>query len=283
MSIVMLFSTPDEIVRQLKTLPATPRSLLELQCLLDSPNSQLSDLAAIIRLDRTLTTRLLHAANSVGFGTGEPCENIEDALQRVGFNYARHIVMIVIGIEPLARPLPSYDRPIGFIWEQTIACALAAESIAKTAGENENTAYVAGLLHNIGMVVIDAWVRTMAPGLAFRHNGWPTEWRLEESRHLGYDQAAAGAALLRSWGFPSSMVDAIRNQYRVPTSGDNRLAAILHAARWLRTSITENNPSLLPPPKEVLAVVGTDELTMRSLVAPLAARLESIRNSLAIN
>jgi HD-like signal output (HDOD) protein len=280
MSIVMLFSTPEEVVRQLKTLPTAPKSLMELQRLLDDPNSQLSDLAAIIRLDRTLTTRLMHAANSVVFGTGDQCDNIEDALQRVGFVYARHLVLILMAIEPLAVPLPTYEKSRQYVWEQTVACALAAESLAREAGENENTAYVAGLLHNIGMIVIDSWVRTMAPGLTLQNEGWPTEWRISEARKLGYDQAAAGAALLRSWGFPPVTVSAVRDQYRIPVTGNNRLAAVLHAARWLRTAITQNNHTLPPPQKEVLSVVGIDEAKLRSLITPLSAQLAKLGKSL---
>src|SRR5688572_31040501 len=125
-------------------------------------------------------------------------------------------------------------------WQHTahsITCALAAESIAEQTNVDRNIAYTVGLLHSIGMVVIDDWAVRNRPEIRFGQRTLPLEACEAERAKLGFHQAEAGAALLRSWDFPPAMLEPVRWQY-LPngTAAHFPLAALLHVAKWLRAT-----------------------------------------------
>ena len=226
--------------------------ILKLQQIAGNPDSSVDDLVAVIRLERALAARIVRISNSAVYSLGNRCESIEESVQRLGFSEVHHLALIVAGCEALSKPMPAYAVDSQTLWHQTVACALAAEYLATLTGEDEGQAYTAGLMHSIGMVVINAWAQTIAPGTTFVYQDAAAEWSNAERAMLGYDQSDAGAALLRTWDFPTPVVEAVRCQY-APQCATNhrRLAAVLTGARWLRNKVCDPNSTSIPLPEKM--------------------------------
>jgi len=242
----------DEVVRELQHLPSAPRVLPRLKQLLCDGNSAMEEVVQMVRLDPGIAARVLQFGNSAHYSQGLRCYSVEEAVNRVGYDQIYQLVSNAVASQVLVRPLATYGIEPDALWEHSLACALAAESLAVHTGFDRNVAYTIGLLHRIGMVAIDAWADHHRPDLRFDLGPLPLESCEAERATLGFHQAEAGAALLRSWEFPQSMYEPIRWQY-LPngTAMHFNLAALLHIAKWIRAAMLspENAP---PKPHSVL-------------------------------
>lgn len=268
-------ASPDELVRQLRTLPPVPKVMLRLQPMLADVNTNLEELAAVIRLERALAARILQVSNSAFIGLGTRARSIEEAVSRLGFREVRRLVTIVIGMQIMDRPLPAYGLDARALWRQSIACGLAAEELARFCDEDPNAAYALGLLHSVGMVVINAWAVMVAKGQQLASAGYPDDCTSAERALLGFTNADTGAALLRRWDFPPAVIEPVRAQYQpVLASSHARLAHLLLAARWLRSAVCENAlPPSMPEPRS-MAILGVTEQHLTELLPVVARRLE---------
>jgi len=276
------FATPEDLVSQLKSLPPSPRVVLKLQQLAASDSSDVGDLVAVIRIERALAARIVRISNGPLYSLGSRCESIEESVHRLGFREVRRIATVVAGSEALAQPLPSYGIAPAALWHQAVACAVAAEYLARLASEDEHQAYTAGLMHGVGMVVINTWVQSISPGTVLGYHNAATEWTEAERDLLGYDLADAGAALLRTWDFPAAVVEAVRCQYAPQVASNHRrLAAVLNCARWLRTVVCQHEtPSLPAPEKLALLTLRLSEQQLRDCLPEVLAEINSARQVL---
>jgi HD-like signal output (HDOD) protein len=275
------FASPEDLLLQLKTLPPSPKVILKLQQMAGRDDSTVGDLVALIRLERALAARIVRIANSPVYSLGNPCDSIEESVQRLGFKEVHRLALIVAGCEALSHPLPAYAITSTTLWHQTVACAVAAEHLARLLGEDERLAYTAGLMHSVGMIIVNSWVQTIAPGTTLAYQDATNEWSQDERNLLGYDQADAGAALLRAWDFPDPVGEAVRCQYAPQcASTHRRLAAILNAARWLRTLASDPAAVAEPPGKLALLSLRLSEQQLRDCVPEVVRRLDEARQVL---
>ena len=269
--------TLDEVVRELEHLPAAPRVLPRLKQLLSDGNTAMSEVVEMVRLDPGIAARVLQFGNSAYFSHGLRCYTVEEAVGRVGYDQIYELVATAVASQVLVRPLETYGMEVDQLWENSIACALATEALAGHVGADRNIAYTIGLLHSIGMVAIDAWALRHQPGLRLTSKGLPLETCEAERAALGFHHAEAGATLLRLWAFPQVMSEPVRWQY-LPnaTAAHFQLAALLHTAKWLRSSVL--HPELAQP-RPVDALLGKLNLNNRhldQLVVEVAARFKDI-------
>ena len=123
-------STPDDLVRQLRTLPPVPKVLIRLQPMLADMNTSIDDIAAMIRLERALAARILQVSNSAFIGLGDKARSIEEAIALIGFREVRRLVSLVLGMQIMEKPLPAYGIEARSLWLQSIACGLTAEELS---------------------------------------------------------------------------------------------------------------------------------------------------------
>jgi HD-like signal output (HDOD) protein len=268
-------TSSDQLVGQLRTLPPVPKVIMRLQPMLVDYNTSLEELAAVIRLERALAARILQVSNSAYMGLGSRARSIEEAIKRLGFREVRRLVTIVIGMQLLERPLPAYGLDAKELWRQAVACALAAEQIAGYIDEDPAAAYALGLLHSVGMVVVNAWSVMVSPKERLVTTGFPDDYTAAERALLGFTNADTGASLLRMWDFPPAVVEPVRAQYQpVLAASHPRLANLLMVARWLRTAVcTGKTPAVLPEARGMTAL-GIDELTLFEMVPEVSRRLD---------
>jgi len=230
--------TPEQVVRELRHLPSAPKVLPPLKRLLSDGNSSMTEIVNLIRLDPGISARVLQTANSAYYCKGTRCGTIDEAVNRVGYDHVYELVAYAVASQVLVRPLEAYQLEPDQMWLSSVACGLAAEIFARQTGEQCDIAYTVGLLHGVGMLAIDEWVVRNRPGVRIVTREFPSEACENERALLGFTQAEAGAALLRHWDFPATMSEPVRWQYFPrSTAGHQRMACLLHAAKWVRSAI----------------------------------------------
>src|ERR1041384_5624858 len=151
----------DEIKRRidgcpkLASLQSINRALGELVRSEQSLNSQIAE---VIRRDPSLSARLLRMVNSVYFGLSTRVNNIEEAVFFLGLRQIRELSMATPVIEELDQWQQSTTPGLPWkdLWTHSISTAiLTREILASTALHiDDDTAYLVGLLHNVGKVVM---------------------------------------------------------------------------------------------------------------------------------
>ncbi len=240
--------TPEVIVRAVRHLPSAPKVLPQLKHLLQDGNSDLDQIVGLVRLDPGLAMRVLQVANSPYFFTGARCLTVDDAIARVGYNEVYWLVSYAVSVQVLNRPVAVYRIEADQMWAHSVCCALAAESLAERVGVDRAAAYTLGLLHGVGMIAIDEWALNTGRDLKLTVHPFPLEATRSERAQFGFTHAEVGACLLETWDFPSEITDPVRFQY-APGSASNwgALAALLVAARWVRSAVLSPIPGTHPP------------------------------------
>jgi putative nucleotidyltransferase with HDIG domain len=108
-----------------------------------------------------------------------------------------------------------YSLCKGGLFHHAIGTAVISEKLAELTGHvKPGLAYTAGLLHDIGKVVLDQYVTSAYPLFYRRLSNNDTSFSDMEKAILGIDHSEIGSELARNWSFPNSLIDAIRHHHR---------------------------------------------------------------------
>ena len=211
----------------------------------------MDDIAEIIRLEPGLSARVVKMSKSVHFSRGAQIDTILEAIQRVGLKGVHELVTFAVASQLIGRPLLSYQLKAQDVWYRAVACAIAASSLAENSNFDRSDAYTAGLMHGLGLIVIDRYAARDSKQRILPSSGYPVDYSPAERDWLGFTHADAGAALLELWGFSESVSCAARFQLNPELAPEEhrRLCMLLATARWARSvfCVPEEAIPDLPP------------------------------------
>lgn len=217
----------QHVIREIVKIPPTPQVLPKLQRLLRQPDSDPSDIVKVLKVDVSITAQVLKFANSSYFGLAAPVQGLDEAVYIMGFREIFKIVSVAAAKDVLAGALAFYNTREGEVLENSIAAAQIMTAVSEANGMGGlESYYTTGLLHAIGMIVINQYFHNRGLSAFGGHEGLEgplEEASLEEERALfGFDHAEAGAALLESWKFSEEIAIPIRYQYSPESSPSYR-------------------------------------------------------------
>lgn len=210
----------EAMVRHVSKLAAFPFTVAKVLHITQDEKSGASQLAQAIIADPLIAAHLLKVSNSVFFASANRRINsIKDAIVRIGFIETKKIVMSM----SVMNMFDKRNKNLGFdridFWYHSLATALFSERIAKLFNDlNTEEAFLAGLLHDIGIILVDDFFPTIfdkvlrdtsqQAGLFFHH-----EKRLLNVTHLDLI-----AELFPEWRMPATITEAIVSQYAIARS-----------------------------------------------------------------
>ena len=224
-------------MRGLRDLPPAPKVLRSLQGLLARSDTTLQQIADMLQLEPGLSARVVRMASSMHFGQGVKVDNAMEAIQRVGVKGVQELVTFAVASQLVGRPLVAYNLGAEPLWNRAVACALAAGNLAERCDDVAyDDAYTAGLMHGLGLMVIDRHAAAQKKPRVLASAGYPLDFAPAEREWLDFSHAEAGAALLELWGFPVAVTTAVRFQLNPEAAPEHRkLCMIVATARWART------------------------------------------------
>lgn len=221
------------IAAKVGDLPPLPHIASRLIEIVSDTNSNAGDLEKLISRDQALAVRVLKIANSALFGRRGTISSVSRAVVTLGFKTV-HSLVIAASTETLFRS-NSTNFKDKLLWEHAVAVALAAGFLAREcryAGAEE--AFLGGLLHDIGKVVLDANLGERYQQVLERVYNEGVTFVEAERDMLGFDHAEVGSLVIKKWNLPPSIEEAIRLHHR--TQGallDPTLCAIVSLANSL--------------------------------------------------
>lgn len=226
--------TKSLILRSLVKLPPMPHVILRAREVMADPNAGLRDMAKVIENDQALVARVLALANSAYYGISGQVSSVQHAAALLGLKTLMDLIIMSASSLLLERKLKAYQLSPRAIWAHSLASALCAREIAaKRFPGTEADAFVVGLLHDAGKIILD-------PFLDKARKTSPTAWpqsepltALREREILGFDHAEIMARACRFWRFPESQVRGIRFHHQPSQSSQSALAYAAHLANFL--------------------------------------------------
>ena len=217
-------------------LASPPTVYLALQKVIDDPTKTVRDAAEIIESDASLAMRLLKIVNSAFYGFPSQISAISTAITMIGVRELQNLVLATVVIERFS-DLPGQLFSINDFWAKNLRCALVARELDNLLGKiYTDTAFLCGLVHNIGQLVLYRRIPMLAREVDLLVQSLPEE-ELDipaiEERVIGFDHYAVGAELCRLWKLPEIVVESIR-LHRYPDYFGNyaQLAALVRFAQY---------------------------------------------------
>ena len=193
----------SEVLDRIQKLPSLPNIAMEILESIDNDNMDINILSMKIANDQAIAAKVLRVANSSFYGLSGQIDSISRAISVLGFNGLRGIVLAA----SIMNALPQTDKNVDWMtfWRHSVAAAVCAKVLAKHAGLNPETAFTAGLLHDIGKLVIGVYF----PQLFQIDDSFTMESLQKEHKALGFDHAALGGEVAKRWHFPLTIQQAI--------------------------------------------------------------------------
>ena len=219
-----------ELLPHAAALPTLPEVVSYLTRALNDEGAGADPLLHHLNSEPAIVARLLAAANSVGSGLTSPIFSVKQAFLVLGIN---RIVSIVLAAALSYR----YDaRGSGFdsrlLWRHSLGVATCARVVAEQTGANPEMAFTAGLLHDIGQLLMF----TASPGHYVRalelKRSEDTTLIAAERSLFGYDHAAAGRILATAWRLPLEISEAIGGHHE-PDELFSEISNLIHVSEVL--------------------------------------------------
>lgn len=213
-------------------LPPLPETTQRIMRLRSDPKAVMGDLVDIVESDPSLAAQVVSWASSSFYASAGQVRSVHDAVSRVlGFDLVMNLAM---GLA-LGRTLkPPLDHPDGYMeyWQQATWQAQSAGILAgmmpRTKRPLFGLAYLAGLLHNFGQLVLvqvfPPYHEQLAQWQEDNPNGDGAE---QEQRLMGCSREQVAAQLLENWGMPDEVILAVRHQYNPAYDGPHSIYARL--------------------------------------------------------
>ncbi len=221
-----------DVARNVRDLPSPTLVLEQLLRSFDQVDVSIDELDGLIARDQALAARTLRLANSSFYGLQSAVRTIPQAITVLGFDSVRSLV-VSAGVIDCFTPAAGSSFDYRAFWRHAIGTALAARALARCCGKSPEFAFVAGLLHDVGVLVLMTRFGTeYAAALAHQLE---TDCPLPEAERavLELDHTTVGRVLAQQWKFPGMLQRAIANHHQ-PMDGDlGDLPAIVHVASCL--------------------------------------------------
>ena len=201
--------TLQDIISNASTLFVLPDSVTRLKACMDDGASNIDDIADIISFDPSLATQLLRVANSALYRFPNKIDTITKALQVVGTR-STYDLALAFGVSQAFKEIDGQVIDLDKFWEQSVSCGLLAKYFAEMRNIREpERLFVAGLLHNIGeLVVVDMLPDSAKRCQAFNARVSPAEL---QAGVLGYTFTNVSAGIIKEWGIPETIYKPIAN------------------------------------------------------------------------
>ncbi len=205
--------SPQDLKNAARQLPPSPRIFGKLGKLLKDLNTGMDDITELVNADSSLTAQVIRLSNSAMYSAGMAVDNLDDAINRIGFRELFKLVGMATAAQAFSEHNKTYDLSGAQLWENSLACGIGMEILAKKVGIDEQEAYTIGLLRNMGKMVIDHCAKNddSYPCYSKSSNMPLIDW---EEGNFGITNPTVASFILVSWNFTEETSQTIEFQYQ---------------------------------------------------------------------
>jgi putative nucleotidyltransferase with HDIG domain len=230
--------SPEEILKSVKRVPALSPGASRLLDVLGTGCYEVADIVQVIETDSGLTANVLKVVNSAAMGLRRDITTVHQAVAFLGDTKIIGIALTNSGGEIFNQALAGYAGDRGDLGRHCLWVAIAARELARHTGGrvDKGVAFTAGLLHDIGKVVISDFMVEVMPRIVAGASDETFGDHLEAERQvMGTDHCEVGRELGRHWRMPESLVAGIQHHHRPALAPEDfrPMAYVIHLADTL--------------------------------------------------
>lgn len=264
----------EHILKRIQALPPLPTSALRVIALTKNPATTVRELETVIAQDPALAAGMLRQANSSYYGYARRISSLQEAIVVLGFQATQGLAMVSAVAPFLKTQLPGYEIEQEGLWKHSMLTAVTAKRLCQNLQlPLGDVAFTAGLLHDIGKLIISIYVQEVGPYLLKKVNEAKLSYVEVEEKVIGYNHATVGGMLSKHWNLPDDLIAAI-SYHHFPSNAEDHttLAGIIHVANGLANSLGMGggvDSFLNPLHPEILEQLRLQESDLEQLLASL--------------
>jgi len=256
--------TPDSLLSNNIELVSLPEIVFQLNDMVNDPSCSAADIGDVISKDTALSIRLLKIVNSPFYGFPSSIDSIPMAITVMGIRQLRDLTLATCVINKYSK-IPSDILDPHSFWAHSIATATAAQLIAKKAKlSNSERLFTCGILHDIGLLIMALAAPAATRQVLELSNDSHKPYHDLQVNVFGFSQGDLGAALIRKWHLPESLIEPIQLQQTNKAATHHPMeTAILKVANVIAnmqedTTIKGDNQIIHPGTLELLDIDKAD-------------------------
>ncbi|MBC3871999.1 HDOD domain-containing protein [Undibacterium flavidum] len=251
----------EEVINKINALPMLPELAREMLNDLNDDDISLETIAEKVSMDQSIAAKVIQLANTSYYGNNSKVVTIQQAVSMLGTKNLKNLIRTSIFTNnlPVAR-CRGFDNKA--FWRHNIATAICAELISRTLHMKQDFAFTAGLLHDIGRLVLVSKFPQKYEHVIRCAKDNDCNLLDAERSILGVDHVSVGLILALQWNFSDAIQDAIRGHHAPDDKELNSVASIIHVANSIvhALDLSESEDDLVPPISQFAwDVVGLSE------------------------
>lgn len=207
--------TFEKALSRLHQLPAIPAVVQEVLASFNASHIDLDELVGKIGRDQVLTAKLLRVANSSFYGFPRKIASLHDAVVVMGLSGVRSMALSVGFMHAFDNSGHGTLDRVEY-WKRCFRVASYSKAIAKCLRQPQEVAFTAGMLHDIGQLVLDICLPEQYAEAVARAQADGSDLIAAEEAMLGFHHGMLGAEVARRWNFPPEIEQSIRDCHKLP-------------------------------------------------------------------
>ncbi|MBC8055770.1 MAG: HDOD domain-containing protein [Rhizobiales bacterium] len=277
----------EAVAASVRDLPALPAVVMELIQSLGQSDISAEQLADKISHDQALAAKTLRLANSSFYGMSRQVTSIAEATAILGLRTLRSVATAA-GLAGAFSAKAFTELDFKAFWRHSIGTALCARSLARTQRLDEDTAFVVGLLHDIGRLALASnFPVAFAEALAHQHTHDCPAFEAEQAV-LGTDHTVVGGLIAEHWRFTPGIVEAIVQHHRPARAAPGSaatMADLVNVADNMAHALdlSHLDSDMVPPiSMDAWLRLALDEARCRDIFQRVEAQHESVCQALSV-
>jgi putative nucleotidyltransferase with HDIG domain len=243
-------------------------------------NGKLDEVLRLLQMDPSLVAMILRRVNSPYYRLDRPVQDLASAAKLLGVRELRNLALAVHLSRMFEIPADVGTFRVANLWNHSIAVAAASHLVSRVCGcGTPSDAFLAGLLHDIGLLVLSRQMRKRFVRVIDRIRPDTPTGDVERQLY-GFDHADVGGCAVREWGFPESIIDAVQYHHKsdLYAGAHGDIVFVVAAANYLCsragwTAVGIHNLSL--PPDVAYRALGVDQVALAVIWEQLLPTLEN--------
>ncbi|MBS3953399.1 MAG: HDOD domain-containing protein [Methylomicrobium sp.] len=263
--------TAKTLIKGALDLCSLPDIYFQIREMIRDPRFSMNDIGLVLAKDPALSIRVLKIVNSSFYGFPARVDTISRAVTIIGIDDLESLILATSVVDTFKK-IPSEIINMTDFWMRSVSCALIAKLLAKkSAILHSDRLFLAGLLHNIGALVIYQKLPEKACRILMLAQGDRCLITGLEQEIMGFNYAEVGAELIHDWGLPDSLAETIRWQLNPCAAQTNKTDAhLLYLAVKLTDMVdmdTNVEEVLSAAPDSTLRTLGLTEFQVKQAVS----------------
>ena len=208
MDTTVLMEKAQQLVEQIDDLPTIPVGATQVLQLLDQPDVQIEEVADLMLSDQVMTARVMKMINSPVYKPEHEITSLKRALVYLGLRHIREVALTTSLISAFDENKGAME--VSAFWEHSFGVGMVSKIIAKKVGYPDlEKAYIAGIIHNLGVVFLSNFMRDDFQKVLDRIKDKPIKMIDAEIEQFGTSHCEIGLCMARKWNFPEAYCEVI--------------------------------------------------------------------------